>query len=71
MLSGNAEDRVGIIFGFSLYIAFLLVILVTYFRSECDELSGLRLLEDDEVCHCQHWKGMSVLVNFQNKTSII
>ena len=24
--------------------------------------------EGGEVCHCQHWKKVSVLVNFQDKS---
>ena len=51
-LSENAEDEVGITFGFSLYAISLLVVLVTYFGSRLGDLSRLRLLEDSEICYC-------------------
>ena len=41
--------------------------LVTYFGSRLRKLSILRLLEDSKICHCQYWKNVLVLVNFQNK----
>ena len=45
----------------------LLVILVTYIRSELGKLSGLELLENGIVCCYQHQKRVLVLVKFQNK----
>jgi len=65
------ENKLGMIFGFNLYAIPLQVILVTYFRRELGELRGLEVLEGDEVCCCQYWKTVSVLVNFQNKASIV
>jgi len=41
-------------FGFSLCAVPLLAILVTYFRSELEKLSGWKPLESGKVCHCQH-----------------
>jgi len=57
------------IFGFSLYTTSLLVILIIYFGSGLSELNGLGLLESNKMCCCQHWKRMSILVDFQNKVS--
>jgi len=45
------EEGVGTTFGFSLYAVSLQVILVAYFRSKLNELSGLELLEDSKVCY--------------------
>ena len=55
-------------FSFSLYATLLLVILVTYFRSITQgDLQRTSLPEDNEVCHHQYWRIVSILVNFQNK----
>jgi len=67
MLSKNIEDRVRMTFSFSLYATPLQVVLVIYFGRVFGELRELRLLKDGKVCHCQHWKLILVLVNFQNK----
>jgi len=70
-LSENVEDRVRIIFSFSLYAVSLLVALVIYFASGLGEVNGLGPLEGDEVCYHQHWKRVLVLVDFQNKASTV
>jgi len=49
----------------------LLVILVIYFGSELSRLSELGLLESGKVCCHQHWKRMSILVDFQDKASTV
>ena len=41
------------IFGFSLYTVSLLVILVTYFGIETEDLVGGKPLEDNKVYYCQ------------------
>ena len=71
MLSENIEDRVRTIFDFSLCTVSLLVVLVAYFESGLEKLNRLRLLENGKICCCQHWKRMLVLVDFQNKASIV
>ena len=50
MLSKNMKDVVEIIFSFSLYTAFLLVILVSYFGKVLGELRELRLLKGSKIC---------------------
>jgi len=45
------EEGVGTTFGFSLYAVPLQVILVAYFRSKLDELSGLEPPEDSKACY--------------------
>ena len=49
----------------------LLATLVAYFRSRLGKLSRLNPLESGEVCYYQHWKRISVLVNFQNKYKLL
>ena len=71
VLSKNIKDKVEMIFGFSLYATSLQVILATYFRSRLGKLSKLGLSEGGKMCYCQYWKRLLVLVNFQNKTSIV
>jgi len=50
MLSKNIKNVVKMTFGFSLYTAFLLVIIVLYFRKILGELRELRLLKGSKVC---------------------
>jgi len=52
ILSKNIEDRVKIIFGFSLCNVSLWVVLVTYFRRKLGKLRKLGPLEDGKMCHC-------------------
>ena len=49
----------------------LQLVLVVYFGSGLSELSGLELLEGSEICYCQYWKRVLVLVDFQDKLSIV
>ena len=51
-LSENMEDKVRIIFSFSLYTAPLWGTLVIYLKEDLVNLGGLRPLEGGEVCHC-------------------
>jgi len=59
------------IFGFSLYVIFLLVTLIIYFESGLGELNRLGLLKSNKMCCCQHWKRVSILVDFQDKASTV
>ena len=52
VLSKNVENRLRIIFGFSLYAIPLLVVLVIYFESGLEKLSGLGPLKSNEICYC-------------------
>ena len=51
-------------FGFILCAVPLLAILVIYFGSRLEKLSGWKPLESAKVCYCQYWKRVLVLVNF-------
>jgi len=46
------ENRVKMIFGFSLYAMPLWVILVVYFRKELGKLRRLGLLENSKMYYC-------------------
>jgi len=54
------------IFGFNLCAVPLLAVLVTYFGNGLEELSGWKPLEDGKVYCYQHWKRVSVVVDFQD-----
>jgi len=54
-------------FGFSLYTISLLVTQVIFFEMGLKNLVGRKPPEGDEICYCQYWKCVLVLVNFQDK----
>jgi len=69
VLSKNVEDRVGMIFSFSLCAVPIWVALVVYFGRELGKLRELRPLGGGEML--LHWKLILFLVDFQDKTSTV